>query len=160
MEEGDRFTARLWAECLARTTPTAFAPLMTWGHTEIIFICPSFWTLPPALGASGCPAVVDNRATPNDEALIRSMLGVVLHTLVNVYVPASLNYGNSPAQEVVNVQDAIELNTTQSLVNANNYALYAACEFFMARFSFPPPVFFGCLPSSLYPSLLSSRKSF
>ena len=92
-------------------------------------ICPSFWDMPAGLTAASCPAVVNNRATPNDESLIRSMYGVVLHTLVNVYVPASLDYGNSVVREVINVQEAIELNATQSLVNANNYALYAACEF-------------------------------
>lgn len=89
-------------------------------------ICPSFWNIVPALGASSCPAIVNNRATPNDKSLVRSMFGVVLHTLVNVYVPATLDYGNSVVLPVINVQDAIDLNTTQSLVNANNYALYAA----------------------------------
>ena len=99
-------------------------------------ICPSFWNLAPALGAASCPAIVNNRATLNDVSLIRSMFGVVLHTFLNLYVPVTLDYGNNFVREVVNVQDAIGLNTTQSLVNANSYALYAACEFLMARFRF------------------------
>lgn len=73
-----------------------------------------------ALNGANCPALVNNRATPNDEALIRSMFGAVLHALVHLYVPASLDYGNSVVREVMNVQDAIELNTSQSLVTANN----------------------------------------
>lgn len=79
---------------------------------------------------------MDNRATPNDEALIRSMYGTIVHMLANVYLPGSLDYGNSVVEQVNDVQDAIELNETESLVNANNYALYAACEL-----PFFPPLF-------------------
>ena len=88
------------------------------------------------------------------------MFGVVLHTLVNLYVPASLDYGDNSVQEVINVQDAIELNATRSLVNANNYALYAACEFWWLRFfgSF----LFGLGPpsSSLCPFLFVIEERF
>lgn len=136
MEEGDGFTAHLYAECLARNTGTRFDALMTWDATELVMICPSFWTLPAGLTSPSCPAVVDNRATPNDEALIRSMYGTIVHMLANVYLPGSLDYGNSVVEQVNDVQDAIELNETESLVNANNYALYAACEL-----PFFPPLF-------------------
>lgn len=100
-------------------------------------ICPDFWTLPAGLTSGSCPKVVGNRATPNDEALIGSIYGTVVHMLANVYVPESLDYGNSVVEQVNDVQDAIELNATESLVNANNYALYAACEwlFFFWVFS-------------------------
>ena len=54
-------------------------------------------------------------------------------------MPESLDYGNSVVEEVIDVQDAIELNATASLVNANSYALYAACEWAL--------VFFGILDS-------------
>ena len=43
----------------------------------------------------------------------------MLHALVDVYVPASLEYGNSVVREVLKVQDAIALNTSPRLVNAN-----------------------------------------
>lgn len=102
-------------------------------------ICPSFWTLPAGLTAASCPTVVANEARPNDEALIRSMYGTVVNMLAHVYVPESLDYGNSVVEEVIDVQDAIELNATASLVNANSYALYAACEWAL--------VFFGILDS-------------
>ena len=72
--------------------------------------------------------MVANEARPNDEALIRSMYGTVVNMLAHVYVPESLDYGNSVVEEVIDVQDAIELNATASLVNANSFALYAACE--------------------------------
>lgn len=91
-------------------------------------ICPSFWTLPAGLTRANCPKVVDNKAAPNDEALIRSMYGSIVHMLVNVYLPESLDYGNSVVEEVNNVQDAVALNATESMVNANNYALYAGGE--------------------------------
>ncbi|KAF6237495.1 hypothetical protein HO173_004385 [Letharia columbiana] len=128
MEEGDAFTAHLYAECLARNTGTISATLMTWGATEIVFICPSFWALPAGLTRASCPRVVRNRASPDDEALIRSMYGSVVHMLAHVYVPESLDYGNSVVQEVDGVQAAIELNATESLVTASNYAFYAAGE--------------------------------
>ncbi|CAF9929580.1 MAG: hypothetical protein ALECFALPRED_004408 [Alectoria fallacina] len=42
LEQGDSFTAHLYAECLARNTATRYAPLLTWGATELIMICPLF----------------------------------------------------------------------------------------------------------------------
>lgn len=134
MEEGDGFTAHLYAECVARNTGARYAPLMTWGATELIMVCPSFWTLPAGLTRASCPAVVDNAAAPNDEALLRSMYGTVVNMLTHVYLPETLDYGNSVVEEVSNVQDAIELSATRSLRNANNYALYAACKWLL---SFP-----------------------
>ena len=62
---------------------------------------------------------------PNDEALIRSMYGVIVRALAQVYVPESVKYDET----VDFVQDVIELNETASLANANNYALYAGCKF-------------------------------
>ena len=61
---------------------------------------------------------------PNDEALVQSMYGSIVRMLAHVYVPESVQYDET----VDNVQDVIELNETASLVNANNYALYASCE--------------------------------
>lgn len=54
------------------------------------------------------------------------MYGSVVHMLAHVYVPGSLDFGNSVVKEVDGVQAAIELNATEGLVNANNYAFYAA----------------------------------
>ncbi len=107
-------------------------------------ICPSFWTLPAGLTRASCPTVVrggdnDDRATPNDEALLRSMYGAVVKMLTNVYLPATLDYGNSVVEEVRDVQDAIELSAAESLVNAYSYAFYAggeSCLFFLT-FSLP-----------------------
>ena len=124
MEPGDSFTAHLVAKCEAGDHGKLFSPLMTWGETEIIMICPSFWRLPAVLKETACPRVVDNRMVPNDEALIRSMYGSIVRMLAHVYVPESVRH-----DETVDVlQDVIELNETASLVNANSYALYASCE--------------------------------
>ena len=131
IEEGDDFTAELYAKCEALNTASSYAPLMTWASTEVIVICPSFWTLRSDLAANSCPRVVKDRAVPNDDALIRSMYSAVVRMLVNVYLPESLAYGRS---KVKAVQDVIELNETASLLNANTYGLYAGgkcgAEFF------------------------------
>lgn len=91
-------------------------------------ICPSFWTLPPGLTRASCPNVVGGRATPNDDRLLQSMYATVVNMLAHVYLSESLDYGNSVVDEVYNVQDAIELSDTRSLLNVNNYAIYASCE--------------------------------
>ncbi len=93
-------------------------------------ICPSFWTLPAGLTRASCPTVPPggDRATPNDEALLRSMYGSVVKMLTNVYLPATLDHGDSMVEEVGNVQDAIELGAAGSLANAYNYAFYAGGE--------------------------------
>ena len=74
---------------------------------------------------------------PNNEALTRSMYGVIVRMLAHVYVPESVKYDET----VDNVQDVIELNETASLANANNYALYAGCESQPWFLLFPPILF-------------------
>ena len=126
MEQGDSFTAHLLAKCSNRAHGKRIARLMTWGASEIIMICPAFWDMPSGLTRSSCPRVVDNRMVPNDETLMRSMFGSIVRILAHIYVPESLDYGNSYVETVDNVQDVIELNETASLVNANNYGFYAS----------------------------------
>ena len=91
-------------------------------------ICPAFWLLPPGLTQASCPRVVGGAARPNDVALVASMYGTVVRLLAHVYLPETLDYGNSVVEQVENVQDAIELSAAASLGNANSYALYAGGE--------------------------------
>ena len=77
---------------------------------------------------------------PNDEALMRSMYGVIVRMLAHVYVPESATYDETvdTVDTVDYVQDIIELNETASLVNANSYAFYAGCESQAWFLLFPP----------------------
>ena len=76
------------------------------------------------------------------------MYGTVVRVLTHVYVPASLDHGNSVVEGANFVQDAIELNETESLVNANSYALYASGESGLLFFFFFFSLFFSLFFSS------------
>lgn len=105
-------------------------PLMSWVHTELIFLCPVFWLIKPqATLSSDCPLVVANTLTPNDDRLLRNQEALLVGSLVHLYHEFISNM-------VVTITDASELSASRSLTNAPNYALYYAGE----RLMFPMPV--------------------
>ena len=126
LKQGDAATAHLLEECRRRPT----VPLWTWGATEIIMVCPGFFSLPAALTVESCPKVVGNKLTPDDDTLVASMFGTIIHELVHIYHPVTANFreGIGDVEEVYDVQKAVELSAQKSLKNANNFALYAAGE--------------------------------
>ena len=93
---------------------------------EVIHICPLFWHLPAGHTKEKCPTVVDNKLTPDDPTLVATMYGALVHELVHLYNPATRSTAVEGAEEVYDVQKAVDLDAKASLKNANNYALYAA----------------------------------
>ena len=96
-------------------------PLMTWVHTEIIFLCPLFWMMAQKTLPSDCPLVVANTLTPNDDRLLQNQEALLVGSLVHLYHDFDSNI-------IVTITDASELSASQSLINAPNYALYYAGE--------------------------------
>ena len=96
-------------------------------NTEVTVLCPLFWRMSrdgwiePLSGF--CPRLVNNALSPNTAALTFNLMSIIVHELIHVYnedqqVPA----GN----ETYHIQDAVELNATDSMNNAANFAFYFA----------------------------------
>lgn len=97
--------------------------------TELVLICPSFWELPDDPSTDFCPRVRRNRFTPNDDSLITSKFGAIIHQITHIYIKHDAKL--SPTRdwnEVPRVMDAVELSASKSLGNAVNYAMYASGE--------------------------------
>ena len=103
-------------------------PLMSWMQTELIPLCPLFWTIKRQARLSDCPLVVANTLTPNDDRLLHNQAALLVGSLVHLYH----NYYNSDSM-LVAVTDASELSASESLLNAPSYALYYAGK----RLTFP-----------------------
>ena len=93
--------------------------------SQFIVLCPLFFRL-GQLGFAGpppgfCPILIDNKLSPNNEALTNNQLAVMIHELVHLYGPTKQASG-----EAYSIQDAIDLNATASMANAANFAFYVA----------------------------------
>lgn len=97
-------------------------PLVSWPQYGVIFICPYFWTRFPLPFHSDCPTVLNNVLVPDSAILSVNQYAAMIQQLVHLYVPGV----RSTADEVSQVQEAVNLDAKASLGNANNYALYAA----------------------------------
>lgn len=66
---------------------------------------------------------------PDDTTMVANMYAAVMHELVHIYHPVTAAEEGEAFREVYDVQKAIDLSAKESLLNANNYALYAAGMF-------------------------------
>lgn len=93
---------------------------------NIVVLCPAFWKIPTGLTAEACPTVLGSRRRryfpPNYDGLIKSQSAALIHELVHLYMP----FDDSEWDEEYDIQDLVLLNATSSVMNAQNYAAYAA----------------------------------
>lgn len=95
------------------------SPLMSWMQTELMPLCPLFWTIKKQARLSDCPLVVANTLTPNDDRLLKNQEALLVGNLVHLYHRVS-------GDMVVTITDASALNVSESLKHPPNYALYYA----------------------------------
>lgn len=95
-------------------------------ETASIALCGSFWHFPPGPTNDQCPLLTGNRQSrklDNNANLVENQYSLLIHELVHLYNP------HDPPDDYVetyNIQDAVNLNSTESLENAANYAYYAS----------------------------------
>ncbi|KAL6719816.1 hypothetical protein ACLMJK_001737 [Lecanora helva] len=130
-------TASVYHNCVVDFPGT---PLVHWEESDLIALCPDFWKEEKvAVARTDCPKLRGSNLSPNTDKLSRNQEAMIVHELVHIYQ----NVTQYP-DEVMNIQDAINLNATSSFSNANNYALYYAA------------VQAGC---TRWPALSQSRES-
>ena len=95
------------------------APLMNWLQTELIALCPLFWTIKQQATLSECPLVVANELAPNDDRLLKNQEALLVGSLMHLY-------HKQYDKMVMGIADVSELNSSESKLNAPNYALYYA----------------------------------
>ena len=82
-------------------------------------LCPSFWTIKQQARLSECPLVVANELAPNDDRLLNNQEALLVSSLMHFY-HKQFN------KMVMAIADVSELNSSESKLNAPNYALYYA----------------------------------
>ena len=107
-------TDLIYQYCMRLPGPT----LMNWIDTELIALCPLFWEVKQQARSSDCPLVVANNLAPNDDRLLKNQEALLVVSLVHFY--------HKQQSMVMAVADAVELNNSESMSNAPNYALYYA----------------------------------
>lgn len=118
-------------------------PLVGWEDSELIALCPLFWDQKKVpLARNDCPRLKGNTLTPNNMQLSTNQEAMIVYGLTHLYVNVT-KWPNMP----MNVQDAVDLDETDSLTNPNNYALYYAGQ---CSILFRPC---RCLSSTMFPSL-------
>lgn len=113
-------TDLIYQYCLKYPT----SPLMSWRHTELMPLCPMFWSIKKQASISDCPLVVANTLTPNDDRLLFNQEALLVGNLAQLY-------HNVPEILVTDITDVSELSASASLLNPPNYALYYAGAYSM-----------------------------
>ena len=96
------------------------APLVNWLQTELIALCPIFWTVKQQARSSDCPLVVANNLAPNDDRLLKNQEALLVGSLMHFY------HDQSARPMLTAIADASELDNLESKLNAPSYALYYA----------------------------------
>ena len=99
--------------------------LMTRKNTELIYLCPLFWTIKRQAILPDCPLVVANTLTPNDAQLLENQEALLIGALVHFYHDVHEDL-------ILTITDASELDASESLLNPPNYALYYAGEYLLS----------------------------
>lgn len=112
-------TKDLHSQC---TTDHPDTPLVQQPSSANITICPSFWQEKKAVeGQADCPRLKDSKLSPNSALLASNQEALIVRELAQLYLGMT-----EAANEVHNIQDAVNLNEQASLANADSYALYYA----------------------------------
>ena len=95
--------------------------VLNWGNSEIVPLCPIFWSIQPKPTSSDCPLVSgNNRPPPSDQSLLQNQEALLVGNLVHFYHSVSSRYTTKIADVVAG------LNASGSLLNPATYALYYA----------------------------------
>ena len=112
-------TEAFYEACMNNNTDT---PLTHLADSGLVILCPLFWEQRKAAVARiDCPRLYGNSLSPNSMQLSLNQEAMIVHELAHLYADV-----NGWPNEIMNVQDAVNLNASASLSNANNYALYYA----------------------------------
>ena len=97
-------------------------------NREIVILCDHYWVQMkdrPLPVRSDCPRVKHNKFFPDDYRVMYNQFGTFVHELTHAYI----RVWNAANTETYNPTDAVNLSAEDSLLNANNYALYASSEY-------------------------------
>ena len=97
---------------------------LIWKHSELLLLCPFFWTIKSKAILPDCPLVVANSLAPNDNRLVGNQEALLVGNLVHLY-------HDILDELVTTITDVSELNVSESLLNPSNYAFYYAGEHLM-----------------------------
>ncbi|KAL8668751.1 MAG: hypothetical protein Q9168_006629 [Polycauliona sp. 1 TL-2023] len=99
-------------------------------QSHVMILCPDFWKNMEDLPTrSECPAVRRNTFVPDDHRVMINKFGTFVHEFTHAYTH------NWNPKEIYGPMDAVKLSAKLSLKNANNFALYAASEYFVPSFN-------------------------
>ena len=121
------------------------SPLMMWRKTQLIPLCPVFWTIKKQALLPDCPLVVANTLTPNDSRLLDNQGALLVSVLVHFYHEVHRTL-------MTNITDVSELTASESLLNAPTYGLYYAGGFLIRpqlRGTKPANIFYPLKPCRL-----------
>ena len=121
--QGDTYSEKIYNQLCE---PNMHIPAGQRPDTEVMVLCPLFWRMrqdgwiEPLSGF--CPRLINNALLPNSGALTFNLMSVIVHELIHVYGAQQPPGG----RETYTIQNAVELNATESMKNAANFAFYFA----------------------------------
>lgn len=100
-----------------------------------IVLCPRFWEEPAFPGVDDCATVSGRRGQrrflDSGWALRDTQFAILIHELIHLYNPSD---DANTRPEVYDIRECAGLDKKLSVGNAENWAVYAACEFYLVSF--------------------------
>lgn len=131
LQEGDPSTAEQYLAC---TTGPLAGHLLAGTAAQFVMLCPNFFVIPEEPNVGACPRLRRNTMTPNDDSLVLNQQTQLVHELAHVYgigggVDGRGRNWRQGEYEPYLLQEVIDLNASDSVNNAQNFAFYYAGKF-------------------------------
>lgn len=131
INENDDRTAAIMEEC--KSGPLSKIALI-WPGTELLAVCPDFFTtMKYPTAEQACPTLQGGKFKPGDGKLMESSFAYVVYLLVTMYdrgLSATRDW-----QKLWDMNNALELNSRQSVLSGENYGFYAGGGFMKCTFN-------------------------
>ena len=97
--------------------------------TELVVLCPDFFSLAPWSSMVACPRTFGRAERMKGDELLQSQYAVLMRALAGLYIPANRQTGMAVRQGVPgSLKHTADMTGEEALGNRDSYAYYAACE--------------------------------
>lgn len=118
-----------WHRCLTGSPRSTPIQAFYAEGTTYTFLCPAFFTQPPASTKKNCPSVTDNRFSGDSGIFYRNyQTYIMLYQLIRFYLGDNALTGHTDPKEQLDWNSCVSLSALNSVLNPTNLQIYTASQ--------------------------------